>query len=108
MKIRRLLVREPAVDEVSAETPSYLIRAPLRYASLAHKERSDVTIEKMNRSPLMLIRLWQKASAEGATYGASRFGAPSALIMENRDRRGDEERIPALLLAGIGEWESAR
>jgi hypothetical protein len=59
-----------------------------------------VTTDRTNRPTLVLTHFWAKTSAKGNTYTTGRFGAARVLVMENRDRRGDNDATHVLLLEG--------
>ena len=45
-----------------------------------------------NNSPLLKVApLWSKTSVKGGWYLTGRFGGVKILIMENRDRQGDDD-----------------
>lgn len=52
-----------------------------------------------NRPPITLARLWKKTSAKGNEYFVGRLGGAKVLIMENRDRQGDDDPTHLLMLA---------
>ena len=55
------------------------------------------------RPPMVLTRLWVKTSSKGNRYLTGRLGAMKILIMENRDRKGDDDATHVLMLAEPGE-----
>jgi hypothetical protein len=62
-----------------------------------------------NRAPpLTLTRLWAKTSAKGNTYLTGRLGALRVLVMENRDRNGDDDATHLLMVAEAGERGGAK
>jgi len=63
---------------------------------------------KQNRPPLVLTRLWERTSAKGNRYLTGRLGAARVLVMENRDRQGDDHPTHLLMLAEAPERESGR
>ena len=59
-----------------------------------------------SRPPMVLTRLWAKTSGKGNRYLTGRLGAAKILIMENRDRQGDDDATHVLMLAELGEKPS--
>lgn len=51
------------------------------------------------RPPLTMARLWEKTSAKGNKYMTGRLGGVRVLVMENRDRKGDDDPTHLLMVA---------
>lgn len=70
----------------------------------APARRSGMTGNRQNsRPPMVLTRLWAKTSGKGNRYLTGRLGAVKILIMENRDRQGDDDATHIMMLAEPGE-----
>jgi hypothetical protein len=53
---------------------------------------------KANNSPMLKAAgLWAKSSVKGGQYLTGRWGALKVLVMENRDRKGDDDPSHVLL-----------
>ena len=63
---------------------------------------------RQNRPPLVLTRLWESTSAEGNRYLTGRLGAARVLVMENRDKQGEDDSTHLLMLAEAGAREGGR
>ncbi len=66
------------------------------------------TENRQNRPPMVLTRLWERTSAKDNTYFMGRLGAARVLVMQNRDRQGDDDATHILMLAEAGEREGGR
>jgi hypothetical protein len=57
--------------------------------------------QNRDRSGPMLTaaKLWRRTSAKGVDYLAGRLGGVKVLVMENKDRRGDDDATHVLLFA---------
>jgi hypothetical protein len=62
--------------------------------------------DSKGRPPLVLAKLWAKTSGKGNRYLSGRLGAARILIMQNRDKQGDDDPTHLLLLAEITEPSS--
>ncbi len=60
------------------------------------------------RPPLVLTRLWERTSAKGNCYLTGRLGAARVLVMESRDRNGEDDPTHLLVLAEAGEREGTQ
>ncbi len=67
-----------------------------------------MTEPRQHRPPLILTRLWQRISAKGNTFLMGRLGAARLLVMQNRDRLGDDDATHVLMLSDVGEREAER
>lgn len=67
-----------------------------------------MTDTRPNRPPMVLTRLWERTSAKGNTYLTGRLGAARVLVMQNRDRQGDNDATHLLMVAEIGEREAGQ
>ena len=63
---------------------------------------------RQGRPPMVLTRLWAKTSGKGNRYLTGRLGAAKILIMENKDRQGNDNATHVLMLAEAGEREGGR
>ena len=48
---------------------------------------------------LTAAKLWRRTSGKGTEYFAGRLGGVKVLVMENRDRQGDDDATHVLLFA---------
>jgi hypothetical protein len=48
---------------------------------------------------LTAAKLWRRTSTKGTDYFAGRLGGVKVLVLENRDRQGDDEAMHVLLFA---------
>ena len=56
-----------------------------------------------NNSPMLKAAgLWQKTSVKGGQYLTGRLGGLKVLIMENRDRKTDDDPSHTLFVAALG------
>jgi hypothetical protein len=54
---------------------------------------------------LTAAKLWRRTSAKGSDYLTGRLGGLKVLVMQNRDRRGDDDATHVLLFAEASQRE---
>ncbi len=67
-----------------------------------------MTDTRQTRPPMVLTRLWERTSAKGNTYLTGRLGAARVLVMQNRERQGDNDASHVVMLAEVGEREAGQ